>query len=477
MGRGHLMQFASPFWLLGFVPFVPIALSLLWGRRPRRDVPFLELWRVAPVERNDAWRWTPPNVAIVFALTALLLALIASARPSVGRGFGVSNRPGGAITIILDRGVTMSARGKNDFRFREAADAAAKAIRATVGESVSINPVFIPPDPRGSAPARMTVSQWLAASRAAPPTLADTRDAVQAAVRQALAEDRDRAIVITDASVGGGPHFAQIGPEPPLRDSGITCIAARALPGERKPGVQVLVRVRSIAAEPSGSVQVIGYDEMLRPIETASVAVNLNGTHEADAIVTLHQPPFAISGRLDVPVATDNLDADNRAFLVREVTWPRVEAAEPVGDLQRLLDVYRRERPPGRAGARGDRRFRRWVAAGCPWRDRSSFGRGVDRAVAGDRCLSASGDGFRSGLGDSGAPCRPLDERADWGGLAAAAPRGRSGAVDRSRRPRSPCLGGHRRQRMVRLHPVRCLLVGPVRLARQRGRSLRRSPH
>jgi hypothetical protein len=49
-------------------------------------------------------------------------------------------------------------------------------------------------------------------------------------------------------------------------------------------------------------------------------------------------------------VIPDDVPADNRAWLVRERSWPRIEPAGPVGELQRAIDVYRAVRPAGEGG-------------------------------------------------------------------------------------------------------------------------------
>jgi hypothetical protein len=50
-------------------------------------------------------------------------------------------------------------------------------------------------------------------------------------------------------------------------------------------------------------------------------------------------------------IAPDDLPADNKAWLAREATWPRIEPARPVGELQRAIEVYRTVRPAGEGSA------------------------------------------------------------------------------------------------------------------------------
>src|SRR5215218_3027353 len=97
------MIFANPILLLALLPWGAVTVWLLGGRRTSVGVPFIELWRadhaVAPKNRF----FHPPPVALAAAILAMLLALLAAAGPAVRSG-----RRGPQLTIILDRGITMS---------------------------------------------------------------------------------------------------------------------------------------------------------------------------------------------------------------------------------------------------------------------------------------------------------------------------------------------------------------------------------
>src|SRR3954453_20890218 len=95
----------APWWLLALLPWAGLTLYLLRGQSPRVGVPFVELWQDADLPRpRRARSLRLPPFAITMVLLALLLAILAAARPAVG----VSS-VGPPITIIIDRGVTMSA--------------------------------------------------------------------------------------------------------------------------------------------------------------------------------------------------------------------------------------------------------------------------------------------------------------------------------------------------------------------------------
>src|SRR3954466_7166212 len=80
------MTFVSPLWLLALIPWAGVALWLLVGRNPRVAVPFIELWNDSDAPKRRASRaLRRPPAAMVCALIAMLLALVAAAKPVVVR--------------------------------------------------------------------------------------------------------------------------------------------------------------------------------------------------------------------------------------------------------------------------------------------------------------------------------------------------------------------------------------------------------
>src|SRR5687768_14153205 len=98
------MTFAGPLWLLGLLPWSAVALYLLWGRRRREPVPFLDLWLGPAAGPQVRRRLVAPPVAVALALLAMLLALVGAARPRLNSG-----STDVALTILVDRGASMSA--------------------------------------------------------------------------------------------------------------------------------------------------------------------------------------------------------------------------------------------------------------------------------------------------------------------------------------------------------------------------------
>src|SRR5438034_3938323 len=99
------MSFTSPILLLTLLPWLAVALWLLWSRRAHINVPFLDLWRTADQAKRTSRRFAPPPLPLAAALFAALLALLAAAGPRVHFA-GAAERT--MVTIILDRGITMS---------------------------------------------------------------------------------------------------------------------------------------------------------------------------------------------------------------------------------------------------------------------------------------------------------------------------------------------------------------------------------
>src|SRR5258706_8314981 len=121
----HLM---SPIWLLGLALWLGAVLWLLRGSRRGESVPFLALWQGPIAGTPHERRLSVPPMSIALALLACLLGILAAARPSVLRGFGAG---GERITIVVDRGLTMSGRGQSGLRFRQMAAQAQAALRET----------------------------------------------------------------------------------------------------------------------------------------------------------------------------------------------------------------------------------------------------------------------------------------------------------------------------------------------------------
>jgi hypothetical protein len=326
------MLLLSPIWLIGLVPWSAAAVWLMWGRRRRTAVPFLPLWQ-GPVKGPRARRsMQPPPVAVALCLLAMLLALLAAARP------GLSNaRHGqGSLTIIVDRGLLMSGRGRTQPRFIESARAASEELARHFGPSAPVRAVLVP----GTA-SNSDLSAWLVDLDKAAPTAADTRRVLPEVLAEALASASGPVIVISDQPLAtADDRVLQVSPDRPPSDVAIIHLSAR-----QQPAVQVMVRVRNQSPQTTAGL-VVSTDDLKieQRIELPA------GGGQRDYFVDLPRLGRVISAELRV---SDDVPANNTAQLVREGSSPLIEshAALPP-ELRRMIEVYQRARPASDASAR-----------------------------------------------------------------------------------------------------------------------------
>src|SRR2546423_4897256 len=116
------MTFAAPIWLALLLPWAILTLWLLRARGKPQRVPFIDLWRGSIAAPKTSRLFHPPPLALLAALSALLLAILAAAQPALKLPLPLDDR---TATVIIDRGVTMSAIARRD-------DAVAQANAALV---------------------------------------------------------------------------------------------------------------------------------------------------------------------------------------------------------------------------------------------------------------------------------------------------------------------------------------------------------
>jgi hypothetical protein len=324
----HLLS-AHFLWLLA--PWAALTFWLLWGRRPRINVPFLELWR-GPIEAPAARRGMQlPPVAVLFALLAILLGILAAARPFIFR----KGASGTSLTLIVDRGLSMSARGANDLRFRETFERARKVIGSEFGSS-SVELISAPE----GLHTRLNVSELSAAVQKLSPTAVDSRERLEADIEDARKRESGAIVVISDQPIPSGDRVVQISPDRPIRDAGIVMIAAR-----EHPVPQVMVRIRNSSSMRQALLQ-IGSDQASNQ-RTIDLPESDQGR---DYFVDLPKLGAVISARL---IADDDLPFNNTAYLVRQGSSPRVEATGPLApEMTRMIDAYQTARPASEGSLR-----------------------------------------------------------------------------------------------------------------------------
>ena len=172
------------------------------------DVSFLDLWKGPVKGPQPRRRIGAPPIALICALLAMLLGILAAARPGITAATGGEEQ----IAVVVDRGITMS-MGKPE-RFKVLLDEVTKEVGARRMR------VLYVPDGEGVA------------------TALDTRGMVQAAVRKEV-ERGEFVILISDESTEDS-RVVPVRPMGEVANISIARVAARI-----GPVGQVMVGVRN----------------------------------------------------------------------------------------------------------------------------------------------------------------------------------------------------------------------------------------
>jgi len=318
--------FVSPIILALLVPWALFALWVFIGRRPRVNVSFLPLWD-APEElrrpRNKAFQ--PPPLAVVLAILSLLMIILAAARPAL------KSRGERTVTLIVDRGATMSALGPAGRpRYVEAAELLVQDLLA-LDPPVRLRGVVVPAlKGEFSDAASVHPAEWVALIAQLPRTAADTQLELQAA---ALRPQVGQTLILTDRDPrsADAAQFIAIAPPPAAGDAGIVGLAAR--------DGQAMVTLTSTVA----------VRRTLR-LTTNKKSIDTPVTIEPHQPRTLFIPLAPLGPTIQASLLSDDgkpdaLDANDTAWLVRQRSWAAVEEQTPLPEeVRRVLAVYRRHR-------------------------------------------------------------------------------------------------------------------------------------
>lgn len=304
------MLFLSPLWLLLLIPFAGLVAWSFVRRGTTVSVPFVQLWRGDAVSTRQRGARRPPLVVLLL-LASVLLAILAAASPA-WRG-----ADGGSVTVVVDRGATMSI----DMRYRAALDDALKQI---VGAGMIARIIAVP-----------TFAGSIARSADLPPTAVDTATLLPGAINDAT-EAGSPVVVVTDQDVPSQPNdpivrATPVGPQPDRVS--IAYVAARSTP-------QVMVRLRNESA-------------------VATVEVTVASASSKQVMLDLPSRGQTCDYFLDVGPLSTNIAVSvgdglgQQAWLALESPNPAVEAIGPVPPaVERTIAAYRRARPPNEGGRR-----------------------------------------------------------------------------------------------------------------------------
>ena len=294
---------------------------LLIGRSPRVAVPFVELWQDPELPRPRRIRsLRPPPLAIGALLAGLLLSIIAAARPVVLRASA-----GPPITVILDRGGTMSGK------------AVLEEIEQALLDRFGKGPVEFWQVPGAIAPLDTDRSHWRGIANSLPPTALDTSDLLAGTIASAMRRDDRPIVVISNQRIDRmDARLVQIPPSRmPPQNVGFVRVAART-----SPTGAAMVSVRNDSDQRSARLRVRSgatafEQELSLPPrgQQADVFIDLPG--KSDEILSFEL------------VVADDLAVDNRAWLVRQHLSAKVQSDSTVpAEVRRMAEVYARHRPP-----------------------------------------------------------------------------------------------------------------------------------
>jgi hypothetical protein len=320
------MLFASPLWLIGLLPWAAAVIWLLLGRRERVVVPFVQLWRGPTPSPRAKPSLVRPPLAILLAILALLCAVLASARP------GIPSRDGVPLTIIVDRGITLSARGERIERFKETCSALATRLL----DQAANGPVQLICVPGGQAQ-QLNRTTWNSAVATTPISLQQSQPQLDATVRHLLASGASNIVVVSDQPIAPDARILQIEPEHAASNLTIADVAARATPY-----AQVMVQLRDQNCTADSRPAIVRV-ESAGHIASQKVQVPRNGV--ATAFIDLPSLGPTVSVNIDAP---DDLHADNLAWLAHEQHSAIIESSPTLpASLQRMIAVYNRHRSGG----------------------------------------------------------------------------------------------------------------------------------
>jgi hypothetical protein len=316
------MGFLAPLWLWGLLPWGLFSAWLLVGRRKRERVPFLPLWDAPQELRRPKKGFEPPPVSLVFALLALLLGVLALSEPVI-RPRDASRR--GKITVVVDRGASMSAVIGEGARYASLAKSVAPRLAGEFGAGPVdlVDVVTGGVEQADRSDWATTVSKWKR-------TAFDTSDALRSTARR-LVDRGEPVVVLSDRDLGfNSDQLVQAMPPDEVKNAAIVRLAARE--------GQVMITLHANYTTPRTLVvttagQSVRREIWIKPGDDQNVFVDV--PRLGDVV----EASFELG---------DAFDGDDAAYLVRGRRWPNVEARLPLPDeLRRMLVVYQKNRPAG----------------------------------------------------------------------------------------------------------------------------------
>ncbi len=318
------MAFLSPLWLLALLPWAALAAWLLRGRRPRVKVPFLQLWR-GPLPLEIPKRgWRAPPIWLAFAVLAVLAAIFGASRPVVGH-----DGSGPPICMIIDCGMSMSATEQGVPRFVATTRRMVDRLPTAIPLQTPVELITIP-----GANRQTTLRELPDIVTTIPVSATDSRAVLIASVQNQLASNTGPILVISDQSLGiANDRLIQVYPSRSPDDVAIVHLAA-----SESPHPQVMVRIRNDSSRTTAPIRIASGN--------FKVEQNLDlppKGQESDFFIDMNELGAQVLAEL---TTADDQPANDRRWLVREGSNPRIEIRAPISpSLRRMVEVYAKSRP------------------------------------------------------------------------------------------------------------------------------------
>ncbi len=326
------MAFLSSIWLFALIPWSLFTLWMLVGRRRRQWVPFLALWDAPEEIRRPKKGFEPPPKSLVLALLALLLGILAMSQPRLWSPNQVLDR--GRITLIVDRGASMSALINGQPRYATLAKEVGPALVSQFGLG-SVDLI----DAATGELHHTDRSDWYGQVPQWKRTALDTAPLLKTTVAQQLQRNQPT-ILLSDRDLGlTSDQLLQIKPKTPVQNAGIINLANR-------PG-QVMVTLRATDA----TTRLLRVTSGTKTVEQT---VTLEPGPDQNIFLDLDTSADTIQAILAAdPKVPDNYEGDDLAWLTRRQSAPVIEPRIALPEeVRRVITVYARHRPPGDSSAK-----------------------------------------------------------------------------------------------------------------------------
>jgi hypothetical protein len=316
-----MLSFSHPLLLWALFPWAALAAYMFTGRPREVLVPFLDLWPKKLATSPFSVSLQRPPGAIIAGLLAVLLAIVAAAGPAVGHGRSV-----GPIVMIVDRGLTMSARRDNEPAYFGLTRQAVAALTRTGGGAVQL--IIVP----GNGTQLVDLPDVPNRVGDFAPTAADTQGELEAAAQAGLRDAAATVVVVSNRPIAeSDARIIRVAPAGRFTNVAIADLAVRTAPT-----AQAMVRILNDSPLSQATLHITGAADQLIKLPTTGTFANY--------FVDLTEAPAVVEASVE---PAGDITADSTAWSVRGGGWPKLFAGTALPpEMARMVSVYGRHRPP-----------------------------------------------------------------------------------------------------------------------------------